>query len=101
MFESKNNRFVTRGIAEEVPITTQIFLWSLIDDQVSSGKKLDYFQKFELKATERGQEILQSQEEPQWSQKVLLQLADLICLNKTIWVIDDVEYQTMLFPEDY
>ena len=101
MFKSKNNRYVTRGINEAVPQETQFFLWSLIDDQVQNGNEMDYFQKFELKATENGQLVVHSQEEPQWSQKVLLQLADLICLNKTIWVIDDVEYQTMLFPEDY
>ena len=101
MFESKNNRFVTRGIAEEVPITTQVFLWSLIDDQVSCGNQLGYFQKFALKATEKGQKILHSQEEPEWSQVVFLQLAGLIQLNKTIWLIDSGEYQTMLFPEDY
>ena len=36
---------------------TQLFLWSLIDDQVQNGNALDYFQKFELKATEKGQAI--------------------------------------------
>ena len=46
MFESKNNRYVTRSVAEDVPITTQLFLWSLIDDQVQNGNALDYFQKF-------------------------------------------------------
>ena len=68
MFESKNNRYVTRSVAEDVPITTQLFLWSLIDDQVQNGNALDYFQKFELKATAKGQEIVHSQEEPKWSQ---------------------------------
>ena len=68
MFESKNNRYVTRSVAEDVPITTQLFLWSLIDDQVQNGNALDYFQKFELKATAKGQEIVHSQEELKWSQ---------------------------------
>ncbi|CZQ88968.1 Hypothetical protein Tpal_1074 [Trichococcus palustris] len=56
MFQSKNNRYVTRRVAEDVPIATQLFLWSLIDNQVQKGNALDYFQKFELKATAKGQE---------------------------------------------
>ena len=64
MFQSKNNRYVTRSVDNTVPIETQFFLWSLIDDQVQNGNALDYSQKFELKATEIGQEILHSKEEP-------------------------------------
>lgn len=101
MFESKNNRFLTRSVAEEVPIATQIFLWALIDDQVSKGTQLDYLQKFELSTTETGQTIVHSQEEPRWRQEVLLLLPGFRCLNRTIWIIDSEDYQTMLFPEDY
>ena len=101
MFESKNNRYVTRSVAEDVPITTQLFLWSLIDDQVQNGNALDYFQKFELKATAKGQEIVHSQEEPKWSQTKIMGIPSECCINKTIWVIDSDDYQTMLFPEDY
>ena len=43
MFESKNNRYVTRSVAEDVPITTQLFLWSLIDDQVQNGNAFPTF----------------------------------------------------------
>ena len=68
MFKSKNNRYVTRGINEAVPKETQFFLWSLIDDQVQNGNEMDYFQKFELKATENGQLVVHSQEEPKWNQ---------------------------------
>ena len=101
MFESKNNRYVTRSVAEDVPITTQLFLWSLIDDQVQKGNTLDYFQKFELKAIEAGQEILHSQEVPQWSQATVMAVPRECCITETIWVIDSGDYQTMLFPEDY
>ena len=101
MFQSKNNRYVTRSVDNTVPIETQFFLWSLIDDQVQNGNALDYFQKFELKATEIGQEILHIQEEPQWSQTKIMGIPSECCINKTIWVIDSDDYQTMLFPEDY
>jgi hypothetical protein len=101
MFESKNNRYVTRSVNDSVPIETQFFLWSLIDDQVKSGNKMDYFQKFELKATAKGQEIVHSQEEPKRSQTTLMSIPNECRITKTIWVIDSEDYQTMLFPEDY
>lgn len=101
MFQSKNNRYVTRSVAKEVPIATQLFLWSLIDDQVQSGNMMDYFQKFELKATEKCQEIRHSQEVPKWSQTTLMSIPNEYCITKTIWVIDSEDYQTMLFPEEY
>ena len=101
MFKSKNNRYVTRGINEAVPQETQFFLCSLIDDQVQNGNEMDYFQQFELKATEDGQHVVHSQEEPKWSQETLLKVPSDCCITKTIWVIDNEDYQTMLFPEDY
>lgn len=101
MFQSKNNRYVTRSVDNTVPIETQFFLWSLIDEQVQNGNTLDYFQKFELKATEKGQEILHSQEEPQWSQATVMAIPKECRITKTIWVIDSDDYQTMLFPEEY
>ena len=64
MFQSKNNRYVTRSVDNTVPIETQFFLWSLIDDQVQNGNEMDYFQKFELKATVNGQLVVHGQEEP-------------------------------------
>ena len=101
MFQSKNNRYVTRGVDDLVPVETQFYQWSLIDEQVQKRNEVDYFQKFELKATEEGQEIFHSQEEPQWSRKTLLEIPKECCVNKVIWVIDSEEYQTMLFPEEY
>ena len=101
MFQSKNNRYVTRSVDNTVPIETQFFLWSLIDDQVQNGNTLDYFQKFELKATAKGQRILHSQEVPQWSQVTVMAVPSECCITETIWVIDSGDYQTMLFPEDY
>lgn len=101
MFQSKNNRYVTRGVDDAVPVEIQFFLWSLIDEQVQKGNEVDYFQKFELKITEKGQEILHSQEEPSRSRKTLLKIPNECCVNRTIWVIDSEAYQTMLFPEEY
>jgi hypothetical protein len=101
MFQSKSNRYVTRGVDDSVPVEIQFFLWSLIDEQVRKGNEVDYFQKFELRVTEKGQEIFHSQEEPECSRKTLLKIPNECCVNKVIWVIDSETYQTMLFPEEY
>lgn len=101
MFQSKDNRYVTRNVDSTVPKKMQFFLWELIDDQVKKGNEMDYFQKFELRVTDEGQEIIHSQERPEWNSKIVLPMLNEDCISKTIWVMDDVEYQTMLFPEDY
>lgn len=101
MFQSKDNRYVTRNVDSAVPKKIQFFLWGLIDDQVKKGNEMDYFQKFELRVTNEGQVITHSQESPEWNYKKVQPILNEGCISKTIWVIDDIEYQTMLFPEDY
>lgn len=101
MFHSKDNRHVTRNVDSTVPKKMQLFLWELIDDQVKKGKEMDYLQKFELNSTQAGQEIKHSQVKPKHSYMILLPIAMEDCINRTVWIIDDIEYQTMLFPEDY
>lgn len=101
MFQSKNNRYVTRSIDNTLSPKMQLILWGLIDDQVKKGNEMDYLQKFELNITDAGQEIRHSQEKPRRSYKTVLSIIMEDFISKTIWVIDDVEYQTMLFPEDY
>lgn len=101
MFQSKNNRYVTRSIDNTLSPKMQLILWGLIDDQVKKGNEMDYLQKFELNITDAGQEIRHSQEKPRRSYKTVLPIIMEDFISKTIWVIDDIEYQTMLFPEDY
>lgn len=57
MFQTKNNRYITRSVDEEIPFIIQLYLWNLIDEQVSKGNKRDYLQIFQLQATEGGQVI--------------------------------------------
>jgi hypothetical protein len=98
--QSKNNRYVTRSVKEAVPKETQFFLWSLIDDQVQNGNALDYFQKFELKATERVKKLCIVKRNRNGASNIMA-IPSECCITKTIWVIDSEDYQTMLFPEDY
>ena len=99
MFKSKE-RYSTRRVNEEVSILIQGFLWYLIDEEVTKGRKLDYFQIFEIESIDGGIKVLHKQEQPTWSQEVFLPVADEDRINQKIWVIDS-GYQTMLFPEEY
>lgn len=83
MFQSKE-RYITRGVFTEVPVIIQNFLWYLIDEEAANGKKVDYFQIFELEVVEGGQKITHKQEHPSRSKEIILPLAKENQLNKKI-----------------
>lgn len=106
MFKSKENRFVTKKIQEEVPYPIQQYLFHLIDEKVSKGEvELDYLQVFELTPdANRGTvNIVHRQEEPFsiTHHDMIFTLKGFKYPDNKIWVIDDGENQTMLFPSDY
>ena len=46
----KENRYVTRGVSDEVDIRLQLAMWTLIDILKDKGKvEIDYLQIFKLK----------------------------------------------------
>ena len=46
----KDNRYVTRGVNEEVDIRLQLIMWSMIDKLNDEGNvELDYLQVFKLR----------------------------------------------------
>ena len=57
-----NQRYVTRGITNTVPLVTQIILWDCIDSMKAERK--DYLQVFKLVANGANQQVTHSQEEP-------------------------------------
>ncbi len=62
----KNNRYVTRGVNEEIDIILQLIMWSMIDKLKDEGNvELDYLQVFKLR--KEGKEVIieQSQEVPE------------------------------------
>lgn len=100
-----NSRYMTRGIQEEVGLDLQLLLWQLIDDCKGKGNTLDYIQIFEL-STESVREhtvqvVLHRQEEPYY-QSIHRLTAIVRPLNQTkVWVMDDGDHSTMLFPNEY
>ena len=92
-----NSRYITKGVHEELPLSIQILLWSLVDSLLIEK---DYLQIFNIKVI-RGNllEITHSQEKPVYKQTI--QAVSDIDRNMKVYIIDDGEYSTMLFAEEY
>ena len=92
-----NQRYVTRGISNELPLMLQIILWGLIDSMEVVEK--DYLQVFCLSAESGIQKIIHKQEHPEYSKEYLFPSEAPITAK--IFVIDDETHSTMLLAEEY
>ena len=103
MFNS--NRYITRGISDEVPVEIVLFLWYLIDElKVTSQGKMDYLQVFELKIQDHpyiveNQIVIHRTEEPEYKRGHALLVDEPIATK--IYVIDSMDYCTMLLAREY
>lgn len=94
----KENRYMTKVIAENLPIEIAILLWDLIDNLTIEK---DYLQIFEINPIGLGVvEIVHKQEVPEYEASVYIQ-NDLIKDKVKIYVIDSIEYSTMMFSNEY
>ena len=99
----KNNRYVTRGVNEEVDIRLQLIMWSMIDKLNDEGNgELDYLQVFRIRKEGNKIIINQSQEVPEYSFTYEIEIEDIQIEDEIkVYVIDSGEYSTMLFPSEY
>ena len=99
----KNNRYVTRGVNEEIDIRLQLIMWSMIDKLNDEGNvELDYLQVFKIRKEENKIVINQSQEVPEYSCTYEIELEDIQIDDEIkVYVIDSGEYSTMLFQSEY
>ncbi len=98
----KNNRYITRGINEELDLRLQRILWNMIDNLKEEGKELDYLQVFKVRKHEEKIMIEHSQEVPKYKENYVLDLNN-IEINEIIkvFVIDSEDYSTMMLAEEY
>lgn len=103
MFKNKNNRYITRGVNEEVDIKLQLLIWSMIDNLNEKGNiEVDYLQVFKLRKEGAFIVIEHYQDVPQYKKIYSLELEDIELDNRLkIYVIDSGEYATMLLPQEY
>ena len=99
----KDNRYVTRGVNDEVDIRLQLIMWSMIDKLKDEGNvELDYLQVFNLRKEGNKIVIKQSQEVPEYSCTYEIELEDVQLDDEIkVYVIDSGEYSTMIFPSEY
>ncbi|HBG5845440.1 TPA: hypothetical protein OUL20_001665 [Clostridioides difficile] len=94
----KENRYMTREIAENLPIEITILLWDLIDNL---DIEKDYLQIFEINPIGLGVvEIVHRQEVPEYEASIYIQ-NDLIKYKLKIYAIDSIKYSTMIFSNEY
>ena len=100
----KDNRYVTRGVNEEVDIRLQLMIWSMLDKLKDEGNvELDYLQVFRIRKEGNKIVISQSQEVPEYSCTYEIELEDIQIDDKIkLYVIDNgFEGSIILFPWEY
>lgn len=104
-FRKGQPRYMTRGISEGLPPVIQMVLWNMVDI-LRNVEKLDYLQVFELETIgdkEEGalvQVITHSQEQPRYSRVCYIPTMGKGVTGK-VYIIDDGEYATMLWADEY
>ena len=92
-----NQRYLTRGIHETIPIEIQAFMWNCIDRLPEDGR--DYFQVFELNDIGSMQHIVHKSEHPEYKMNYFIPTSKAVTAK--VYVIDSEEYSTMLLAEEY
>ena len=93
----KNDRFITRGVAENLNPLLVMILWEMID---SMTIQQDYLQVFELSEEKGKQKIEHSQEVPEYKREHLFNVGTSIFIGR-VFVIDDETHSTMLLASEY
>ena len=100
----KDNRYVTRGVNDEVDIRLQLIMWSMIDKlKDEESVEVDYLQVFKIRKKDSKVVINQSQEVPEYSCTYEIELEDIQIDDKIkLYVIDNgFEGSIILFPWEY
>ena len=99
----KDNRYVTKGVNDEVDIRLQLIMWSMIDKLKNEGNvEVDYLQIFKIRKEGNNIVISQSQEVPEYLCTYEIEIEDIQIDNVIkLYVIDNEGYSTIIFPEDY
>ena len=103
-YQFNGEKYITKGIAEMLPSTVQILIFSGIDImRKKTDGKLDYLQVFTLKTFGENENmllnIMQEQETPERHINYVIPTDKTI--NTKVYIIDDIDHVTMLLAEEY
>ncbi|MGW7858708.1 DUF960 family protein [Staphylococcus xylosus] len=102
------NKYITRGIANSLPISLQKQLWQLVSERENEQSKeleaIDYFHVFQFNMHNNQLYVKHKQERPEYVKIHKANYSKAINMNK-VYIIqeDDVDlsYYVMLLPEEY
>lgn len=93
-----NERYLTREVADRVPVEIQILMWNLVEE--IEGEK-DYLQVFEVIPNgSEFVEITHKQEIPEFTFSYIIKNIGIKTKMK-LYIIDNGEYSTMMFSHEY
>jgi len=98
----KETRYATRGINAIVDVRLQLIMWNLID-QLKKKKEVYYLQIFRISKEENKRIIIEHEQEvQQYKEKYVAELEGIEITGVIkIYVIDRVEYSTMILASEY
>ena len=91
-----NQRYLTRGIIDTIPLELQLFMWDCVDRM---PEPKDYFQVFELNDLRSMQHIVHKSEQPEYKTNYFIPTSKAVTAK--VYIIDSEEYSTMLLAEEY
>ncbi|MGS7033190.1 DUF960 family protein [Staphylococcus aureus] len=100
------NRYITRGISEQLSLDLQILLWHMVEEK-DNQPHTDYLHIFKLQEDDNMLSITHEQEQPAYKLEYhyINYEKNKNALPKKVYVIreDDVDvfYYVMLLPEEY
>ncbi|MFH4922533.1 DUF960 family protein [Staphylococcus cohnii] len=102
------NRYITRGIDQNLPTTLQHQLWQLVaqreNEQSKELEAIDYFHFFQFNMHNNQLFVKHQQERPEYVKIHKANYSKVININK-VYIIreDDVDlsYYVMLLPNEY
>ncbi|KKB25563.1 hypothetical protein I6J04_06290 [Staphylococcus carnosus] len=102
------NRYITRGIAQNLPISLQKQLWKLVaqreNEQSEELEAIDYFHIFQFNMHNDQLYIKHQQERPAYVKTHKANVKQSIDINKGYIIKEDdvdLSYYIMLLPNEY
>ena len=103
MFD-KNNRLITRGISERLPLQIIAQLWLSIDFQLNAKYEMDELQVFKFeKVSDTVLAITHEQEVPERKTVIYCEYQKDFeeILNEKVYIINEGDHSIMLFATEY
>lgn len=99
---NKENRYVSRVANSVIDIRLQLIMWNLIDE-LKNKVKLDYLQIFRISKDDNKKIIIEHEQEvPKYKEKYSIELLDIEITDAIkVYVIDSIDYATMILAEEY